>query len=60
VLVTRRARRVDDAAELARVDELGLEPWPGGSRRTVVRVGTDSISGRSIRQREPRPGARSG
>jgi nitroimidazol reductase NimA-like FMN-containing flavoprotein (pyridoxamine 5'-phosphate oxidase superfamily) len=60
VLVTGRARRVDDAAELARVDELGLEPWPGGSRRTVVRVGTDSISGRSIRQREPRPGARSG
>jgi len=52
VLVTGRARRIDDDAELARLAELGLEPWPGGRRRAVIRVEPASISGRSIRQRE--------
>lgn len=52
VLVTGRARRIDDAAELARLEELGLEPWPGGRRRAVIRVEAASISGRSICQQE--------
>jgi transcriptional regulator with XRE-family HTH domain len=51
VLVTRRARRVA-AAELARLDELGLEPRPRGRRRAVIRVEPASISGRSIRRQD--------
>jgi hypothetical protein len=53
VLVTGRARRV---AELARLDELGLERWPGGRRR-AVRVEPASISDRSIRQQDSLAGA---
>jgi hypothetical protein len=52
VLVTGRASRVDDAAELDRLDQFGLEPWPGGRRRAVIRVETTSITGRSIRQQD--------
>jgi pyridoxamine 5'-phosphate oxidase-like protein len=50
VLVTGRARRVSDAAERAELEGLGLEPWPGGSRKAFIRIETASMSGRSIRQ----------
>jgi hypothetical protein len=52
VLLTGRARQVDDPEELARLAALALEPWPGGDRRAVIRIETASISGRSIRQQE--------
>lgn len=50
VLVSGRARRVDDPAELAQLVQLGVEPWPGGRRDAVIRVEMVDISGRSIRQ----------
>jgi len=53
VLVTGHAHRVDDPAELARLADLGLEPWPGGRRRAIIRIEPASISGRSIRQHAP-------
>jgi nitroimidazol reductase NimA-like FMN-containing flavoprotein (pyridoxamine 5'-phosphate oxidase superfamily) len=50
VLVSGHARIVDDPDELARIAELGIEPWPGGRRETVIRIETATISGRRIRQ----------
>lgn len=50
VLVTGRARLVDDPAELEQAAELGIEPWPGGGREAVLRIETEAISGRRIRQ----------
>lgn len=50
VVISGRARLVDDPEELARVAELGLEPWPGGRREAVVRIETETVSGRRIRQ----------
>jgi nitroimidazol reductase NimA-like FMN-containing flavoprotein (pyridoxamine 5'-phosphate oxidase superfamily) len=51
VLITGRAELVDDPAELDRLAQLGVEPWPGGRREAVVRVETATISGRAIRQK---------
>lgn len=51
VLVTGRARLVDDAMELEQAVALGIEPWPGGRRKAVMRIETEAISGRRIRQR---------
>jgi nitroimidazol reductase NimA-like FMN-containing flavoprotein (pyridoxamine 5'-phosphate oxidase superfamily) len=50
VLISGRARLVDDADELAYIAQLGIEPWPGGHREAVVRIETEVISGRRIRQ----------
>lgn len=50
VLVTGRARLVDDPAELERAASLGIEPWPGGRREALMRIDTEGISGRRIRQ----------
>jgi nitroimidazol reductase NimA-like FMN-containing flavoprotein (pyridoxamine 5'-phosphate oxidase superfamily) len=50
VLVSGQARRVDAASELERLVELGIEPWAGGARETVLRIETTEISGRNIRQ----------
>ena len=50
VLVTGRARLVDDPAELEQAAELGIEPWPGGHREALMRIETETISGRRIRQ----------
>jgi nitroimidazol reductase NimA-like FMN-containing flavoprotein (pyridoxamine 5'-phosphate oxidase superfamily) len=50
VLVTGRARRVDDSTELQQLEQLGIEPWPGGRRKAVIRIETTEISGRRIRQ----------
>jgi nitroimidazol reductase NimA-like FMN-containing flavoprotein (pyridoxamine 5'-phosphate oxidase superfamily) len=50
VLVTGRARLVDDPAELEHAAELGIEPWPGGRREALIRIETEAISGRRIRQ----------
>ena len=51
VVVTGRARRVDDPSELELLAQLGIEPWAGGSRETMMRVKAAEISGRNIRQK---------
>jgi len=50
VLISGRARLIDNPDQLAQVTDLGIEPWPGGHRETVVRIETTGISGRRIRQ----------
>ena len=50
VLVTGRARLVDGPAELEQAADLGIEPWPGGHREALMRIETEEISGRRIRQ----------
>ena len=50
VLVTGRARLVDDPAELQQAATLGIEPWPGGHREALMHIETEAISGRRIRQ----------
>lgn len=50
VVISGRARLVEDPEELSRIAELGIEPWPGGHREAVIRIETETISGRRIRQ----------
>lgn len=50
VLMSGRAQLVDDPSDLERLDDLDIEPWPGGSREAVMRIETATISGRRIRQ----------
>jgi nitroimidazol reductase NimA-like FMN-containing flavoprotein (pyridoxamine 5'-phosphate oxidase superfamily) len=50
VLVTGRARLVDDPTELEQAADLDIEPWPGGRREALMRIETEAISGRRIRQ----------
>lgn len=50
VLISGRARLVDDPTDLERLEDLDIEPWPGGRREAVMRVETATISGRRIRQ----------
>jgi nitroimidazol reductase NimA-like FMN-containing flavoprotein (pyridoxamine 5'-phosphate oxidase superfamily) len=50
VLVTGHARFAVAPSELERLAELGLDPWAGGARETVIRIETTEVSGRNIRQ----------
>ena len=50
VLVTGHARLIVDPAELERAADLHIEPWPGGDREALMRIETEAISGRRIRQ----------
>jgi nitroimidazol reductase NimA-like FMN-containing flavoprotein (pyridoxamine 5'-phosphate oxidase superfamily) len=50
VMISGHVRLVDDPDELARIAELGIEPWPGGRRDAVIRIESVRISGRRIRQ----------
>jgi nitroimidazol reductase NimA-like FMN-containing flavoprotein (pyridoxamine 5'-phosphate oxidase superfamily) len=50
VLVTGKARRVDDPEELVALSELDLEPWAGGNRHALVRIRPDVVTGRVICQ----------
>ena len=52
VVVTGRARRVDDPSELEQLAQLGIEPWAGGGRETIIRIEPGEISGRNIRQEQ--------
>lgn len=52
VLVSGHAHLVDDPDELEQIAGLGIEPWPGGHRETVIRIKTAQVSGRSIHQKE--------
>ena len=55
VLVTGRARLVDDPPELERIIDSGdIEPWPGGRREALMRIETQAISGRVIHQQHAR------
>lgn len=53
VLITGTARLVDDPAELSQLENLGIDPWPGGHREAFMRIETATISGRHIRQGSP-------
>lgn len=50
VLVSGHAHLVEDPGELEQIAGLGIEPWPGGRRETVIRIETAHLSGRRIRQ----------
>jgi hypothetical protein len=50
VLITGRARRIDDPSELEQLMSLRLDPWPGGHREAIIRITTLEISGRTIHQ----------
>jgi transcriptional regulator with XRE-family HTH domain len=50
VLITGRARRIDDPSELEQLRPLMLDPWPGGNRQAIIRITTVEISGRAIHQ----------
>jgi nitroimidazol reductase NimA-like FMN-containing flavoprotein (pyridoxamine 5'-phosphate oxidase superfamily) len=52
VLITGRARRVDEPSELEQLSQLGIDPWAGGRSEAVIRIETVEISGRNIRQRD--------
>lgn len=54
VLVTGRARCVDDPDELVELSSLGLEPWAGGNRRSLVRIHPEEVTGRVIVQETAR------
>ncbi len=51
VLVTGRRERITDPEEAERAWSLGIVPWAGGDRPTLVRVVETGISGRRIRRR---------
>ena len=42
------AEEIDDAAELARAEALGLQPWAGEVRDRYVRIRAVEVSGRRI------------
>jgi transcriptional regulator with XRE-family HTH domain len=50
ILISGRARRVDDPSEIEQPTWLGIQPWPGGHREAIIRIETTKISGRTIRQ----------
>jgi len=60
VLVNGRAQTVDDAAEIKRLDGLGLEPWASAADRPFwIRIRPASVSGRHTPRREAAPSSRS-
>jgi uncharacterized protein len=48
VLVTGKAEIITDPAELERVGEIGLRPWPSSSGDHFLRIRCDLVSGRRI------------
>jgi nitroimidazol reductase NimA-like FMN-containing flavoprotein (pyridoxamine 5'-phosphate oxidase superfamily) len=48
VLVSGRARRIDDPEELVELAALGLEPWAEGNRHAIVRIRPEIVTGRVI------------
>ena len=50
VLVTGPAHLVDDPDEVVALAALGLVPWAGGERHTLIRIRPDEITGRLIAQ----------
>ncbi len=50
VLATGPVRLVDDPDEIVALAALGLAPWAGGPRHTLIRIHPDEITGRLIAQ----------
>ena len=50
VLVTGTTRLVDEPDEVVALAALGLAPWAGGERHTLIRIRPDEITGRLIAQ----------
>ena len=50
VLVTGPVHLVDDPDEVVALAALGLVPWAGGERHTLIRIRPDEITGRLIAQ----------
>jgi nitroimidazol reductase NimA-like FMN-containing flavoprotein (pyridoxamine 5'-phosphate oxidase superfamily) len=50
VLVTGPTRPVDDPDEVVALVALGLVPWAGGERHSLIRIHSDEITGRLIAQ----------
>jgi nitroimidazol reductase NimA-like FMN-containing flavoprotein (pyridoxamine 5'-phosphate oxidase superfamily) len=48
VLVTGRARRIDDPDECVRLASLDLEAWAGGARHVLIAIKPVELSGRVI------------
>jgi nitroimidazol reductase NimA-like FMN-containing flavoprotein (pyridoxamine 5'-phosphate oxidase superfamily) len=48
VTVVGRCEDVTDAAEVARLDELGLEPWAPGARDHFIRIQPGIVTGRRL------------
>lgn len=48
VLVSGKARMVDDPEELLRLSSLNLEAWAGGDRHTLICIAPSEITGRVI------------
>lgn len=49
VLVSGRARPVDDSAVVSRCEGLGVTPWAAGRRDRFVRVEVEEVTGRRLR-----------
>jgi nitroimidazol reductase NimA-like FMN-containing flavoprotein (pyridoxamine 5'-phosphate oxidase superfamily) len=52
VLIQGAAHLVEDGAERGELQEIGIQPWPGGSRDCFVRIAPSLISGRRITRPE--------
>jgi nitroimidazol reductase NimA-like FMN-containing flavoprotein (pyridoxamine 5'-phosphate oxidase superfamily) len=52
VVIQGAAHLVQDDAERDALRQIGLEPWPGGSRDVFVRISPSVISGRRITRPE--------
>jgi nitroimidazol reductase NimA-like FMN-containing flavoprotein (pyridoxamine 5'-phosphate oxidase superfamily) len=48
VVLSGTAHRVEDPAELAQVEALRIEPWPGGARDLYYRIHPVEVTGRRI------------
>ena len=48
VLAHGTIQKVEDPAELKRVETLGIQPWAGGIRHAYFRLGVTSLTGRRI------------
>ena len=55
VTVVGRCEDVTDAAEVARLDGLGLEPWAPGIRDHFIRIRPGIVTGRRLRGAEAPP-----
>jgi len=49
VTVVGRCEELTDAGDIARLDELGLEPWIPGARDHVIRIVPGIVTGRRVR-----------
>jgi nitroimidazol reductase NimA-like FMN-containing flavoprotein (pyridoxamine 5'-phosphate oxidase superfamily) len=48
VIIVGIAEEIDNAAEVRRIERLGLEPWPPGRKGHWIRIRTNTVSGRRV------------